>query len=524
MLPVCWFSLLACYSIWYSLRGRSTAKPMGKSKSSDADAEPAYSHSKKYGDGVDESCASVGTLTPTDERMFSFMVPGDPDLTPTEERLFSFQTAADPPSTAGNGCTEDVESTRELPEETFPEGGLQANLVVLGGCFSITIVFGLMTSIGVVQAHVSENILPTESASSVGWIFSVYFFFSFFGGIYAGPIFDYTGSKIPMYLGSVLLVSGLLATASCTTVWQFVLAFGVLVGVGSSFLMNCCIACISHYFMKKRAAALGICSIGGSLGGVIWPLLFKSLFPKLKFQWSMRIFALISAVFVGIGCLLVKHRILKKKDGKSNAALVKDSFVLQDLVKDKTYLCIAGSILLCEFSLVLVLTYTSSFTMDKGYSESEAFIVSIILNATGIPGRFLPNYLADRYGCLNVMSVCVAICSLLILVVWLPFGSNLSTMYAFAGLFGFFSSSTMSLTPVCCGVVGKTEDFGKRYGTVYFLVAFGNLISLPIGGAIIGNGSGYSNMILFCGIIEGVAAILWVVSIYTIVGWKIRRV
>jgi MFS family permease len=413
-----------------------------------------------------------------------------------------------------------TEKTVVVHDDQFPEGGLKANLVVLGGFFSITIVFGLMNSVGVIQAHVAEHILPHVSTSEVGWIFSVYFFFSFFGGIYAGPLFDYKGATIPMYLGSVLIVGGLFATASCQTVWQFVLAFGLVVGVGSSFLMNCCIASVSHYFLKKRGTALGVCSIGGSLGGVVWPLLFRSLFPKVGFGWAMRIYGFITCFFLGIGCLLVKNRLTKSVGDKKGLALVKDSFVLQELIKDRTYLCLAISILLCEFSLVLTITYASSYTMAKGYSESQAFLVSIINNAFGIPGRYLPNYLADRYGSLNVMGISVSICSLLILAVWLPFGESLTCMYVFAGLYGFFSSSTMSLTPVCCGVVGKAEDFGKRYGTVYFLVAFGNLISLPIGGAIISNGTGYSNMIIFCGVIEGVAALFWLITRFTVVKWK----
>lgn len=408
--------------------------------------------------------------------------------------------------------------------DNYPEGGLRAYLVVLGGFFGITVVFGLMNTVGVIQAHISEHVLAKDSTSAVGWIFSVYYFFSFFGGIYAGPIFDYTGSTIPMYVGTLFQVASLFATASCTTVWQFVLAFGIVGGIGSSFLMNCCIASISHYFFKKRATALGICGIGGSLGGVVWPLLFRALLPKLGFEWSMRIFAFISLFLLGGGCLLVKNRIIKDREGKSGFSLIKDSFVLGSLVKNKTFLLLALSVVLCEFSLVLVTSYTASFAMKNGYTESQAFMVSIILNAVGMPGRYLPNYLADRYGSLNVMSICVGVCSFLILVMWLPFGSNLNCMYAFAALYGFFASSTMSLTPVCAGLVGKTEDFGKQYGTVYFLVAFGNLVSLPIGGAIIGNGSGYSNLIVFCGVIEAIAAALWVFTRASLVGWKMERI
>lgn len=408
--------------------------------------------------------------------------------------------------------------------DKFPEGGLKANLCVLGAFSAILITFGNMNTISVIQAYVSEHILSSSSTSAVGWVFSVYFFFSFFGGIYAGPIFDYTGSTIPMYVGSLFTVAGLFATANCHTVWQFVLAYGVVVGIGTSFLMNCCIASVSHYFLKKRGMALGICSVGGALGGVAWPLMFRQLFPKIGYQWTMRIYAFISCFFLGVGCLLVKNRITKKKQGISGVALIKDSLVLGDIIKDQAYLCLSLSILFGEFSLVLTTSYMSSYTIYKGYSEADAFLVSIVCNAVGVPGRYLPNYLADKYGSLNVMLVCVSTCTVLILAMWLPFGGDLKVMYAFAGMYGFFSSSTLALTPVCCGLIGRTEDFGKKYGTVYALVSFGNLVSLPIGGAIIKKGSGYNNMIIFCGVCEAVAAMLWLLTRASLVGWKKARI
>nr|QFR37100.1 MFS transporter [Cyberlindnera americana] len=409
----------------------------------------------------------------------------------------------------------------------FPEGGLEANLVVIGAFSALLITFGMMNTVGVMQAYISEHILPDASASSIGWIFSVFFFFAFGGGIYAGPLFDFKGAKIPMYLGSTLMFVGLIASANCTEVYQFVLAYGVVFGAGTSFLMNCSISAVSHYFLKKRGSALGICSIAGSLGGVIWPLMLRSLFPKIGYVWTMRILAFISIGLLLIGCLLVKHRITKKVEPSlKKMDFIRQSFVLKDIFTDKIYFSLIVSIILSEFCLIIVLTYISSYTMAQGYSESNAFLVTIALNGVGIIGRYLPNYAADRVGNMNIMCVCAAMCSIMILVVWLPFGKSLSSMFVFAALYGFFSSSTLSLTPVCCGQISRTEDFGKRYGTIYFIVAFTNLISLPIGGAIVSNGSiqNWNHLIIFAGVIEVVSTAFWCWTRYLLAGTKICKV
>lgn len=425
-----------------------------------------------------------------------------------------------------NQLTQEISNEVELVEEdiSFPDGGLQAYLVVLGAFLSLLITFGLMNTVGVLQAYVSSHQLKGAPESSVGWVFSIYFFFAFGGGIYAGPIFDFKGARLPLIIGSVLIVVGLFITANCKEVYQFLLGFGVIVGIGSSFTMNASLGAVAHWFNKKRGIALGICSIGGSLGGVIWPLLLRSAFPKLGFAWCLRILGFCSIACLGPSCYLVKSRLVKNNEMKSPRQILKDSIVLNDLIHEPRFLAMTISIFLCEFSLILVITYMSSYTMYQGYSESEAFLVLIVCNSTGIAGRYVPNYMGDYWGRINIMLITVFICALLILVVWLPFGNELNLMYTFAGLYGFFSSSTLSLTPVCCGQISKTEDFGKRYGTVYFLVAFGNLISLPIGGAIIGDGSGYKNLIITAGVIEAVAAGFWLLTRYYCVKMRLRKV
>lgn len=371
-----------------------------------------------------------------------------------------------------------------------------------------------MNSVGVIQAYVTTHQLENASASVIGWIFSIYFFTSFAGSLYTGPFFDYKGARLSMIIGSVLMVGGLFATASCTEVYQFILAFGLVFGLGSSFVMTATIATVSHWFNKKRGVALGASSLGGSLGGVLWPIMFRSLFPKIGFQWSLRLLGFITMLCLGLSTFLLKDRLPKSKPEN----IIKDSFVLKDLAKDKKYSTLSIAILFGEFSLILATTYMPSYTMYHGHTESDAFLVTIVCN---VFGRFVPNYLGDRFwGRFNIMCLSVLACTILIFSIWLPFGSSLKIMYLFAGTYGFFMGSFQSLTPVCCGQISKTKDFGKRYGTVYFLVSFGNLIVLPIGGAVIKNGSGYNNLIILTGCIELLSTISWLSSRYFAVGFK----
>ena len=76
---------------------------------------------------------------------------------------------------------------------------------------------------------------------------------------------------------------------------------------------------------------IGISYTGGGLGGVIYPLMCRSLFSKIGYGWTMRIGAFISLFCCGIGWLLVSDRHeefspdLEKKKKKINQEITTTS-------------------------------------------------------------------------------------------------------------------------------------------------------------------------------------------------------
>lgn len=112
-------------------------------------------------------------------------------------------------------------------EHTYPEGGVAAYTVVFGSFVSMIACFGIMNTIGSLQTHLHQNQLKSYSEGEVGWIFGLYAFLSFFGGIWIGPVFDRKGPQVLLAVGSVLLVASLVILGHCTAYWHFILDFGV---------------------------------------------------------------------------------------------------------------------------------------------------------------------------------------------------------------------------------------------------------------------------------------------------------
>lgn len=105
--------------------------------------------------------------------------------------------------------------TRDDENLDFPEGGLQAWLVVFGSFCAMLSVFGIINTAAVFESYFSTNQLSEYSASQIGWIFGLYLFIVFFVGIQVGPIFDKHGPRIVVALGGVLIAASLLILSVC---------------------------------------------------------------------------------------------------------------------------------------------------------------------------------------------------------------------------------------------------------------------------------------------------------------------
>jgi len=100
---------------------------------------------------------------------------------------------------------------------TYPEGGIAAWLVVFGSFTGMVASFGILNSVGTFQAYLSTHQLVNHSPASIGWIFSIFAFLTFFCGVQIGPVFDAKGPRWLVAAGSVLLFVGLMGVAESTS-------------------------------------------------------------------------------------------------------------------------------------------------------------------------------------------------------------------------------------------------------------------------------------------------------------------
>lgn len=427
-----------------------------------------------------------------------------------------------------SGDTAATERLQDELDRQCPEGGFSGYMTLVGSFLGLIVNLGIINSIGAIQVYVANNQLHDILASSISWIFSIYLALTYFLAIVAGPIFDSHGPIVMLAGSGLLIFAGLMASANSVTVWQFVLSFMAL-GVGNGIGMTPLIGVIGHWFTRNRANCTGIATAGGSVGGLIFPLMLRSLYKSLGYIWAMRIMAFMCLGLMALATLLVRARVSRKPHGNGDDAKPKSmlsvfSALSPRNLRDTKYLFVVLGGFFAELSLVLVLTYFALYAMARGVSESTSYLLLTVWNGVGIAGRLLPGWAADRYGCFNVNVLMLSVYSISTFVMWLPFGGSQGVLFAYAAVAGFSLGAILSLLPACLALITPVDEIGSKYGFLNSCLSIANLFGVPIASTVIGRGTvhRYSMFVVFVGCLALCGTVSWYCARYKLVGFKLN--
>ncbi|PYV19770.1 MAG: hypothetical protein DMG21_00540 [Acidobacteria bacterium] len=227
---------------------------------------------------------------------------------------------------------------------------------------------------------------------------------------------------------------------------------------------------ISNWFERKRGRAMGVAYVGLGLGGAVAPRLVAYLIAQFGWRRAFEITGvLIMAVLFPVGWLVTRSRpeeLGLRREGarEPNKPTTEPLNVRRALAARNFWLILVGSTLVIG-AIGTVIQQFVLFLRDQGYSTAEASKISSALLVSGLAGRILVGFLADRFRKKNVMALFYFLLAAAIPL--LVAARQAKAIWSFALVFGFAMGADYMLIPLV-----TAECFG--------LASLGQLLSLII--------------------------------------------
>ncbi|KAJ3542999.1 hypothetical protein NM208_g2232 [Fusarium decemcellulare] len=401
------------------------------------------------------------------------------------------------PDSGSDAAESDREDEPQVVQDLalVPNDGFLAWLQVAGSFMLYFNTWGIINSFGAYQTYYMSDLLDRSSASSISWIGSVQSFLVMFVSVVAGSLFDAGYFRALITIGSTLVVIGYMLLSLCAenTYWQVMLTQGVCISIGSGIIFVPSVAVLTQYFDTRLSFAVGIAASGSSVGGVVYPIMFRNLVYRLGFGWTTRITGFVA--LVGLLFANVALRLRQRPNNDKRRVLID-----WEAFHDAPFTITCLSVFVAFTGLYTPFYYIQSFALNRGLAGGDlALNLLAILNAGSVFGRILPNFLADKFGPFNIMTPCAALTGILIFcLLGVHDGAGL---IIYCVLFGFFSGTFVSLLPPLLVSISPDRDrIATRMGMSFTISAIGLLIGSPIAGAILEEGS-YKHVWLYSGVL-----------------------
>ena len=332
-------------------------------------------------------------------------------------------------------------------------------------------------------------------------------------GILMGRLSDRFGITVPVVLGVIAMVLGYVAAASATTLWQYVLAQGLLIGVGSASTFGPLLADISMWFNRRRGATVGIFASGNYLAGALWsPLVQHFVDAEGWRQTHYGIAVFCAATMLPLALFLRRPPpavetmpTTTKTSTGARRGLGLSPGALQ------TLLIIAG--LSCCVAMSMPQVHLVAYCGDLGYGAARGAQMLSLMMACGIVSRLVFGLVSDRIGGLRTLLLGSSLQGVALLL-FLPF-DGLVSLYVIAALFGLFQGGIVPSYAIIVREHYAPSEAGARVGSVLMATLFGMALGGWMSGAVFDLTGSYKAAFL--------NGILWNLLNVTIVVWLLRR-
>jgi len=354
-------------------------------------------------------------------------------------------------------------------------------IVVAGGllgCVAIGAMFSLPVFLRPISRDTGWSITGVSSAMTFGFLAMA------LGSIIWGSLSDRFGPRLIVLIGSSVLAAALALASRATSLIEFQLIFGLLVGAATAAIFAPMMACVTGWFDTHRSLAVSLVSAGMGMAPMTMSPLAARLIAHHDWRTSLQILAALTAVLMIPVALLVRRPPALESKNVVLAAHEEpqSGITLRQAVRSRQFITLLLTNFFCCATHSGPIFHTVSYAITCGIPLIAAVSIYSLEGLAGLGGRVAFGFLGDRFGAKRVLVTGLLLQAFGALAYF--FVRELSAFYAVAALFGFIYAGVMPLYAVLA-----RENFPLRMmGTIIGGTAMAGSLGMatgPLAGGLI---------------------------------------
>jgi MFS family permease len=296
------------------------------------------------------------------------------------------------------------------------------------------------------------------------------------GSFVWGALSDRLGTRVVVLCGGVLLGLGLVTASQASTLGQFQVLFGVIVGVAAGSFYAPMTATTTRWFTRHRSLAVALVSSGIGLGSMTVAPLARWIITSYDWRTAMLVIGDLAWLLIIPAALLVRNPpALPAAAVPATAGADGREFTAAQALRTPQFAAIALTYFACCATHSGPIFHMVTYAIDHGVSAMAAATVLSAAGLASLGGRIVCGLVADRVGAKRTLLAGLALQA--VAVSLYLFTRGLASFYALALIFGFAYGGVMPLYAILV-----REYFGARImGTVFGAVAFVSTLGMALG-------------------------------------------
>ena len=306
-----------------------------------------------------------------------------------------------------------------------------------------------------------------------------------------GALSDRTGPRLVVLAGSGLLGLGLVLASGATSLMQFQLTYGLLVGFASGAFFAPMIAAATGWFVHNRNLAVSLVSAGMGVAPMTISPFARYLISAYDWRTAMMTIGIVAWALLIPAALLVRRAPVAPVAVDGSAVVsAEPSLTMGQAMRSPQFIALAVAFFLCCAAHSGPIFHMVSYAIGCGITPLAAVSIYSVEGLAGLGGRVLLGLLADRFGAKRVLIAGLLVQSAAIACYL--FVNRLEEFYTLALVFGTAYGGIMPLYAVLARESFGQSSMGTLFGALTMVSAIGMAFGPWAGGRIFDAYSSYA--------------------------------